>query len=205
MAEMNLEKLVDQYIDDELITFQKTPITYNMYDQLLDIIAEKGINRKNAITTLLPKIDNDIVLPSNIQNLKCKVRKHLSAKKQKDEIIAVLYPTDDPNKISDYCSSAGITKDILHSTKPISIASVYLTNLLIYDLEKYRQNNSFSWSDALQWHERIFDSDPTYSVNENTIQTKWSCNYTKINNLKLKKNSKELTAFMKAPYIAPLK
>ena len=67
------------------------------------------------------------MVPSNIQNLTRKVRKHLSAKEQKDEIIAVLYPTDDPNKISDYCSSAGRIKDILHSTKPISIASAYLT------------------------------------------------------------------------------
>ena len=205
MAELNLEKLVDQYIDDELPTCQKTPITYDMYEQLVDILTEKDINRQNALTTLIPKIDNDAVVPSNIQNLTRKVRKHLSAKKQKDEIITVLYPTDDPNKISDYCSSAGITKDSLHSTKPISIASAYLTNLLVYDLEKYRQNNSFSWSDVLQWHERIFNFDPTYSVNENTIQTKWSHNYTKINNFKLKKKSKELTAFMKAPYIPPLK
>ena len=48
----------------------------------------------------------------------------------------MLYPTDGPNKISDYCSSAGITQDILHSTKPISVASAYLTNLLVYELEK---------------------------------------------------------------------
>ena len=80
MAEMNLEKLVDQYINDELVTCQKTSITYDMYDQLLDIIAEKGINRQNAITTLLPKIDNDVVVPSNIQNLTHKVRKHLCKK-----------------------------------------------------------------------------------------------------------------------------
>ena len=72
---------------------------------------------------------------------------------------------------SDYCSSAGIIKDILHSMKSISIGSAYLTNLLVYDLEKYRQNNSFSWSDMLQWHERIFDFDPSYSVNENTTHT----------------------------------
>ena len=77
--------------------------------------------------------------------------------------------------------------------------------MLVYDLEQYRQNNSFSWSDVLQWHERTFNFDPTYTVNENTIQTKLSCNNTKINNLKLKKKSKELTAFMKAPYILPLK
>ena len=173
----------------------------------MDISTDKGINRQNALTTLIPKMDSDAVVPGNIQNLTCKVRKHLSAKTKKDEIIAVLYPTDDPNKISDYCSSVGITKDSLHSTKPISIASAYLTNLLVYDLEKYRQNNSFFWYDLLQWHERIFNFNPTYSVNENTIQTKWSHNYTIINNLKLKKKkkSKELPAFMKAPYIPPSK
>ena len=137
MAESNLEKLVDQYIDDELLTYQKTPITYDMYDQLVDILTENGINRQNALTTLIPQIDNDAVVPNNIQNLTHKVRKHLSAIKQKYEIIAVMYPTDDPNKISDYCSSAGITKDSLQSTKPISIASIYLTNFFVYDLEKY--------------------------------------------------------------------
>ena len=126
MAELNLEKLVDQYINDVILTCQKTPITYDMNNQLVDILTEKGINRQNALTTLIPKIDNDAVVPSNIQNLTYKVRKHLSVKKtkqqqqqkpnkQRDEIIAVLYPTDGPNKINDYCSSAEITKDSLHS------------------------------------------------------------------------------------------
>ena len=83
MAELNLEKLVNQYINDELLTCQKTPITYDMYDQLVDILTEKGINRQNALTTLIPKMDSDAVVPGNIQNLTRKVRKHLSAKKPK--------------------------------------------------------------------------------------------------------------------------
>ena len=143
---------------------------YDMYDQLVDILTEKDINRQNALTTLIPKIENGTVVPRKIQNLTCKVRKHLQKKpKQNDEIIAVLYPIDDPNSVSHYCSSAGITKDNFHSIKPISMVSAYLTNLLVYDLEKYRQNNSFSLSDVLQWHERIFNFDAIYSVNENTI------------------------------------
>ena len=59
----------------------------------LDILTQTGINRQNALTMLIPNIVND----------------------------AVLYQTDYPNKISDYCSFAGITKDSLHSTKPIAI------------------------------------------------------------------------------------
>ena len=39
---------------------------------------------------------------------------------------------------------------------------------------------------------------------EQTI-SKWSCNYAKINNLKVKKKTKELTAYLGAPHIPPIK
>ena len=118
----------------------------------------------------------------------------------------MLYPKkDDAQKISDYCSSAGITTESLHSNETLNVSNAYLTNLLIYDLEKYRQKNRFPWSEAMKWHGRIFHSDPSYGITEQTISTKWSCNYAKINNLKAKKKIKELTAYLGAPHIPPIK
>ena len=40
---------------------------------------------------------------------------------------------------------------------------------------------------------------------EQTISTKWSHNYAKINNLKVKKKAKELTAYLGDPHIPPIK
>ena len=54
-------------------------------------------------------------------------------------------------------------------------------------------------------HDRIFNSDPSYSITEQTISTIWSRNYAKINNLKVKKKTKELTAYLGAPHIPPIK
>ena len=86
----------------------------------------------------------------------------------------MLYPKkDDAQKISDYCSSAGITTESLHSNET-------LTNLLVYNLENYRQKNKFPWSETVKWHDRIFHSDPSYSIMEQTISTKWSCIYAKL-------------------------
>ena len=112
---------------------------------------------------------------------------------------------DDAQKISDYCSTVGITTESLHSNEILNVSNAYLTNLLVYDLEKYRQKNKFPWSEAVKWHDRIFHSDPSYSIMEQKISTKWIRNYAKINNLKVKKKTKELTAYLGAPHILPIK
>ena len=68
---------------------------------------------QQAMTTLLPQIHTDAVAPNNIANLTWKVTKHFSTGKEEDEVIKSLFPPkEDPNKISDYCTSAGITADI---------------------------------------------------------------------------------------------
>ena len=207
MSEVNLEKLVAEYMNDELQpTCHNTPITYEIYEQLLDILMIKGTNVQHAMTTLIPQIHQEAIPPVHIQQLTRKVRTHLSRNKPKEDLISMLYPKkDDAQKISDYCSSAGITTKSLHSNETLNVSNAYLTNLLVYDLEKYRQKNKFPWSEAMKWHDRIFHSDPSYSITEQTISTKWSCNYAKINNLKVKKKTKELTAYLGAPHIPPIK
>ena len=57
----------------------------------------------------------------------------------------------------------------------------------------------------MKWHDRMFHSDPSYSTMEQTISTKWSHNCAKINNLKVKKKTKELTAYLGAPHMPPIK
>ena len=55
MSEVNLEKLVAEYINDELQpTCHNTPIMYEIYEQLLDILMIKGTNVQHAMTMLIP-------------------------------------------------------------------------------------------------------------------------------------------------------
>ena len=62
----------------------------------------------------------------------------------------MLYPKkDDAQKISDYCSSVGITTKSLHSNETMNVSNAYLTNLIVYDLEKYRKR-MFPWSETMK-------------------------------------------------------
>ena len=51
MSEVNLEKLVAEYINDEL---QPTYHMYEIYEQLLDILMIKGTNVQHTMTMLIP-------------------------------------------------------------------------------------------------------------------------------------------------------
>ena len=158
MSEVNLEKLVAEYINDELQpTCHNTPITYEIYEQLLDILMIKGTNVPHAMTMPIPQIHQDAIPPVHVQQLTHKVWTHMFRNKPKEELIPMLYPKkDDAQKISDYCSSAGI--ESLHSNEILNVSNAYLTNLLVCDLEKYRQKNKFPWSEAVKWHDKIFHS-----------------------------------------------
>ena len=119
--------------------------------------------------------------PNNIANLTQQVKKHISYGKEEDELIkSLLPPKEDPNKISDYCTSAGITAAILHSSECLRYFKQVLNNELIYDLEKYRRKNRFPWSEAVKWQSKIFHSDASYSKSEVNIATKWNRNYDEI-------------------------
>ena len=110
MSEVNLEKLVVENINDELKpTCHNTPIMNEIYEQLFDILMITGTNVQHAMTMLIPRIHQDAIHPVHIQQLTRKVQTHLSRNKPKEEFISMLYPKkDDAQKISDYCSSAGM-------------------------------------------------------------------------------------------------
>ena len=109
------------------------------------------------MTVLLPQINKTAVPPKTISHLTKWVKKHLSSNKAKNEIISPLFlPMEDSNVISTFCSSAGITVETLHSEVSLSLSPCLLTNQLIYDLEKYRQNNHLPQSDAVKWNSMIF-------------------------------------------------
>ena len=96
MSEVNLKKLVVEYISDELQpTCHNTPITYEIYEQLLDILIIKGTNVQHTMTMLIPRIHQDAIPPVHIQQLTCKVQTHLSRNKPKEELISMLYPKKD--------------------------------------------------------------------------------------------------------------
>ena len=83
MSKVNLEKLVAEYINDELEpTCHNTPITYEIYEQMLDILIIKGTNVQHAMTTLIPRLHQDAIPPVHIQQLTHKVWTHLSSQKR---------------------------------------------------------------------------------------------------------------------------
>ena len=144
ISQENLDELVENYTNGKVLPNCGSTITYGSNSEVLCILTGGGLNVQQIMTTLLPQIHTDAVPPNNIANLTQKVKKHLSTGKEENEVVkSLIPPKEDPNKISDYCTSAGITADILHSSECLDISSKFLTNELIYDLEKYRQKNRF--------------------------------------------------------------
>ena len=134
-----MENLVESYIADKLPIFDEiVNISYGLYDELLNLLREKQINVQKAMSTLLPQINSNVVLPNDIANLTRKVKKHIDAGRSREDVISSLLPKEsDTNEISKYSSKAGITIDNLHSDDVLDIPSDFLTNQLIYDLETY--------------------------------------------------------------------
>ena len=122
-----------------------------------------------------------------------------------DEIISYLFPPQkNENDISSFCTKAGITIDSLSKEEPLSISPEYLTNQLVYDLERYRQNNSMPWSEAVKWHHKLFPLDQSDNVTEKNISMKWSQNYKRIHHMKVSQN-KHLNEYLESPHIPPTK
>ena len=162
----SLNHLVETYVTDNLSVCDERDITYQLYDELLDLLRQKQINAQKAMTTLLPRINSKVVLPNDIANLTRKVKKHLDAGRSREDVILSLLPKEnDTDEISKYCSKAGITVDNLHSDDVLDISSDFLTNQLVYDLETYRQKNNFPLSEK-----RDFDSGTDIEVTE--LQTR---------------------------------
>ena len=136
------------------------------------------------MTAILPTLHKDVTVPGKISNITRKVRKHIDSGKNVDEIISYLFPPQkNENDISSFCTKAGITIDSLSKEEPLSISPEYLTNQLVYDLERYRQNNSMQWSEAVKWHHKLFPLDQSDNVTEKNISMKWSRNYKRIRHM----------------------
>ena len=59
-------------------------------------------------------------------------------------VISTLYPAiSDDNEISPYCASAGVTVSKITSDEPLHVVDKFLTNKLVYDLEKYCRKITF--------------------------------------------------------------
>ena len=62
-----MENLVESYVADKLPVFHETVyISYGLYDELLNLLREKQINVQKAMSTLLPQINSNVVLPNDI-------------------------------------------------------------------------------------------------------------------------------------------
>ena len=68
-------------------------------------------------------------------------------------------------KLSPYCASAGVTVSkitcyILH------VVDTFLTNELVYDVEKYCRKKNIPWQEAVKWQKKLFQFDPSYVISE---------------------------------------
>ena len=205
MTEPNLEKLVDSYTAGETSTNFDTKITYKMYDELLSLLSTRSINIQQAMTAILPMLHKDVNLPSKISNITRKVRKHIDSDKNINETVSYLFPPKrNDTEISSFCTEAGITIDNLSKQEQLSISPEYLTNQLIYDLERYRKTNNMPWSEAVKWHHKLFPFDQSDNATEKNISMKWSRNYKKIRHMKVSQN-KHLNEYLGSPHIPPTK
>ena len=89
MTVPNLERPDDEYTAGEMSTTNlDIKLTYCMYDVLLSILSTRSINIQQAMTAILPILHNDVMVPSMISNITCKVRKHIDSGNNVDEIIS---------------------------------------------------------------------------------------------------------------------
>ena len=153
----NLERLVNEYIAGEMSTTNlDIKPTYNMYDKLPSLLSNRSTNIEQAMTAILPILHKDVMVPSTISNITCKVRKHIYSGNNVDEIVSHLFPPQkNENEISSFCTEAGISVDNLSKEQPLKVSSKYLTNQLVYDLERYRQRSNMPWSEAVKWHQKL--------------------------------------------------
>ena len=116
---------------------------------------------------ILPILHKDVMVPSMISNITRKVRKHIDSGNNVDEIISYLFPPQkNENQISWFCTEAGISVDNLSKEQPLKVSAKYLTNQLVYDLERYRQRSNMPWSEAVKWHKKLFPLDENDNVTE---------------------------------------
>ena len=78
MSDINLEELVKSYQNGSTSFISHNyPITYELYEELFDILSCQGINVQEAMTVLLPQINKTAVPPKTISNLTKQVKKHV--------------------------------------------------------------------------------------------------------------------------------
>ena len=66
MSDINLEELVKSYQNGSTSFISHNyPITYELYEELFDILSCQGINVQEAMTVLLPQINKTAVPPQN--------------------------------------------------------------------------------------------------------------------------------------------
>ena len=161
MTVPNLERFVNEYIAGEMSTTNlDIKCTYCMYDELLSLLSTRSTNIQQALNTNLPILHKDVMVPSMINNITHAFRKHIDSGNNMDEIISYLFPPQkNENEISSFCTEAGISVDNLSKEQPLKVSPKYLTNQLVYDLERYRQMSNMLWSEAVKWHQKLFPLD----------------------------------------------
>ena len=71
-------------------------------------------------------------------------------------------------------------------------------------MEKFRQRNGTPWSEAVNWHNKLFPLNIDDSVTEKNINKKWSRNYKRIQHMKVTQ-SRKLNEYLESPHVPPVK
>ena len=147
---MNFEEVIDGWIN-RVLSNDWSPkkadhdesrhhfnITFDLYSRILDRLTERELNIEKAMPLVLRLLHPRVTLPAKIWNLTRKVRNYKGDKR--DTIKSII-----PEKIEylgPACKLAGLKIEYLHnSTINFKVKPEQCTNQLIFELEKYRQQN----------------------------------------------------------------
>ena len=184
---MDLDDIVDAWIDHAITQHEVPPpnqsrghynITYALYLHILTSIEHRNLNVQNTMPKVLNMLYPGINLPAKISNLTRKVEKYNG-----DLSVAIegIQPKSVPEYIGNYCQEAGLK--LLHlknGSIEYHIHPKYVTNGLIYELEKYRRSKNLPRRSIIQWTSHFFPQSASQNPNPNAHYHAWTSLYTEV-------------------------
>ena len=184
---MDLDDIIDAWID-HATTYHETPspnksgshykIIYALYIHILNSIERRNLNVQSTMPKVLNMLYPGVSLPVKISNLTRKVRKYNG---DPSLVIEGIEPKSNPEYIGNYCKQAGLK--LLHlndGSKEYNVHPQYVTNGLIYELEKYRRSMNLPKRSVIQWTKCFFPHSALQNANPSTHTNTWNSLYTQV-------------------------
>ena len=146
---MHFNKFVYRFFIIISEQLQGKKITFGLVRDLEMVIREEGFPVMTSMTKCLSLTDPSATLPA-IKNLLRKVERHVKKNGDLDVVITDLYPptaSQDDEYIGPACAKAGVTVSSL--TK--SDGTHELTEMMVAEIEIFRENSGYSFAAAKNW------------------------------------------------------